>query len=245
MLPKPNELIVPTAEVPKILSLYGMAKCGKTTLIAGMPDTLLIDLEKGTGFVSACKKDDIDSYKDLDKLFKEIEEENKKINGYYYKRIAIDTVGILEDLCAERAIEIYKATPMGKDFKLLDIRLLPNGAGYYWLREAFIETLERLKTLCETVVLISHIKDKVVLKGIDEVQSFDIDLTGKIKTIFCRRSDAVGYIFRKKDKVYISFKTQEDVVCGARPKHLKNKEFVVSELKGEEVVVDWSQILIK
>ena len=35
--------------------------------------------------------------------------------------------------------------------------------------------------------------------------SANIDLTGKIKSLICANADAIGYMFRKGDKVILKF----------------------------------------
>ena len=47
------------------------------------------------------------------------------------------------------------------------------------------------------------------------------------------------------NKTILSFKTSEEVTCGARPEHLRNEEIVVSELteKGE-LEFHWDKIYV-
>ena len=57
-----------------------------------------------------------------------------------------------------------------------------------------------------------------------------IDLTGKIKSIVCANADSIGYLYRKNNQCIITFKTNDEVVCGSRCEHLKNQELVLSEM---------------
>ena len=72
----------------------------------------------------------------------------------------------------------------------------------------------------------------------------DLDLTGKLKRIASSNSDAIGYLFRRGNKNVLSFKTTDEISCGARPEHLRNKEIELSELVDEKVVVSWDKIFI-
>lgn len=76
----------------------------------------------------------------------------------------------------------------------------------------------------------------------------DIALTGKLKLIMTAQCDAIGYLYRNKEnmnQVVVSFKTNElDLATGARPKHLRGQEFVLSELKDDEVVTHWDKIYL-
>lgn len=122
---------------------------------------------------------------------------------------------------------------------------MPNGAGYPWLREAFSTIIAYIKKWAPRVILAGHVKDVLLEKNGAEFTSMDLDLTGKLKRIIMQHSDAIGYLYRKGDTNILSFKTKDDVSCGARPTHLKNKEFEISKINEDgSVTVDWSQIFI-
>ena len=73
----------------------------------------------------------------------------------------------------------------------------------------------------------------------------NIDLTGKIKSLICANADAIGYLFRKGNKTILSFKTSDEVSCGARPAHLKNEEIVLAELNAKgELKTHWDKIYV-
>ena len=72
----------------------------------------------------------------------------------------------------------------------------------------------------------------------------DLDLTGKIKRIVSSQSDAIGYLYRKGNENVLTFKTKDDVACGARPMHLRNQEIVLSEMTDEEFKTNWNLIYI-
>jgi hypothetical protein len=74
--------------------------------------------------------------------------------------------------------------------------------------------------------------------------SANIDLTGKIKSLICANADAIGYMYRKENKTILSFKTNEEVTCGARPEHLRNQEIVISEMIEGTLITDWSKVFI-
>jgi hypothetical protein len=44
----------------------------------------------------------------------------------------------------------------------------------------------------------------------------------------------------------LSFKTTDEVNCGARPEHLRNKEIEISTIdKDGNITVDWDKVFIK
>ena len=132
---------------------------------------------------------------------------------------------------------------MGSSSSVTDILKLPNGAGYLYLREAFFKVLDYVDTLAENIILSGHLRDKAVNDTGEMVMAANIDLTGKIKSLLCANADAIGYMFRKGNKVILNFKTNEETTCGARPDHLRNAEIVLSEINEKgEVVTHWDEV---
>ena len=100
---------------------------------------------------------------------------------------------------------------------------------------AYKKWIERLNLLADRVILVGHLKDKMLEKKGKEVAVKDLDLTGKIKHITCANSDAVGYIFRENDETMISFNSLDDVTAGSRCAHLKGKTM---PMKWSEIYID-------
>lgn len=235
-------IVLPTKKVkadrinPKRLIIYSKPKTGKTSAFAGLEGNLIIDLENGADYVEAIKvkANNLQELKEIGKAIKEA--------GYPYKYVTIDTVTALEDMVMPLAINLYKQTPMGKNYSGDSILTLPNGAGYLYVRQAFFQVLDFIDTLAPQIILSGHIKDKQVDDKGEMVMSANIDLTGKIKSLICANADAIGYMFRKGDETILSFKTNEEVTCGARPEHLRNEEIVISEMKNGELKTHWEKV---
>ncbi len=225
---------------PKRLVIYSRPKTGKTTAYSGLDNNLIIDLENGSGYIDALKIK-ASSLAELRKIGDEI-----KNKGFPYKYITIDTVTALEDIVKPLALSLYQKTAMGATFKGDDVLKLPNGAGYLYLRQAFFQVLDYIDTLAPHIILSGHIKDKQIDDKGEMVMAANIDLTGKIKSLICANADAIGYMFRNDNKTIISFIPNDEVTCGARPEHLRNKEIVLIESSKDsgELVIDWSKIYI-
>ena len=237
-------IVLPTKKVkaervnPKRIVIYSKPKTGKTTAYAGLEDNLILDLENGTDYVEALKVK-ISNLQELLDTGKAI-----RAAGNPYKFITIDTVTALEDMIMPLAIKLYKATPMGKNFDGDTVVTLPNGAGYLYIRQAFFQVLDFIDTLAPTIILSGHIKDKVVDDKGEMVMSANIDLTGKIKSLICANADAIGYMYRKGNKTILSFKTNEEVTCGARPEHLRNEEIVITEMIDGVLKTSWDKVFV-
>jgi len=235
----PKKKVSATRTNPKRMIIYSKPKTGKTTAFAGLDDNLIIDLENGSDYVEALKVK-ANSLEELIAIGKQIKEQGKP-----YKYVTLDTVTALEDMVKPLAAKLYRETPMGKNFSGDDVIKLPNGAGYLYIRQAFFQVLDFVDTLADTVILSGHIKDKQVDDKGELVMSANIDLTGKIKSLICANADAIGYMFRKGDKVILSFKTNEEVTCGARPEHLRNQEIVISESVDGKIITHWDRVYVK
>ena len=237
-------IVLPTKKVkaervnPKRIVIYSKPKTGKTTAYAGLEDNLIIDLENGADYVEALKVK-VSSLQELLDTGKAI-----KAAGNPYKYITIDTVTALEDMIMPLAIKLYRQTPMGKNYDGDNVTTLPNGAGYLYIRQAFFQVLDFIDTLAPTIILSGHIKDKVVDDKGEMVMSANIDLTGKIKSLICANADAIGYMYRKGNQTILSFKTNEEVTCGARPEHLRNEEIVISEMIDCVLKTSWEKVFV-
>ena len=228
----PKTVVKASRKSPKNMIIYGPPKIGKTTALSQLDDCLIIDLEDGSDMVDALKVQ-VNDLSELTEVGKAIMKD-----GRPYKYIAIDTITKLEEWCEEDAKRIYMATPMGKNFEQKNpgasVLSLPNGAGYLYLRIAYKKWIDRLNKLADHVILVGHLKDKMLEKKGKEVAAKDLDLTGKIKSITCANADAIGYIYREDDETMVSFNSLDDVTAGSRCDHLK----------GQTMPLEWSNIFI-
>lgn len=228
----PTQKIPASRRDPGNLVIYGPPKIGKTSILAGLENCLIIDLEEGSDMVDALKIK-VKNLNELKELAKEIIKQGKP-----YKYIAIDTVTQLEIWCERDATAAYKSSAIGKNFDKdgqgLSVLSLPNGAGYQWLRQSYEKWIGVLNQLAPHLILVGHLKTKVLDKEGKEVSVGDLSLTGKIREMTCANADAIGYVFRQKDQTMISFDSQNDVIVGSRCEHLK----------GQIIPFEWDKIFI-
>lgn len=240
----PLTVIKSKVKSPKNLIIISKPKVGKTTLLAALPNCLLLDFENGSDYVDAMKIN-VESIAHLKKIGTAI-----VAADFPYQYIAIDTATALEDMCISYAEELYSKAPEGKNWftegkaKYGNIISLPNGSGYHWLRTAFDKVIAYIQKLAPRLIIMAHVKDIMLEKAGSDVRVIDIDLTGRIKRIAAANSDAIGYLYRKGNQNILSFKTSDEVACGARPEHLRNKEIVISELTESGVTTNWNEVYI-
>tara|TARA_R110000772_G_scaffold54130_1_gene123536 strand:- start:56214 stop:56978 length:765 start_codon:yes stop_codon:yes gene_type:complete len=254
MIDLPREKEEASRVNPSSMVIFSQPKMGKTTVLSKLDNCLLIDVEKGSHFVEALKYDVITKAEEvgelpiviLKQLINKIKEENTAKSGYVYKYIALDTVTALEEVVLPLANKMYRDTPMGRNWVGTDVTTLPNGAGYRYTRLALSTVLNELESICDTLIILGHVKDKLVEKDGKEMNERGLDLTGKSSSILCSQVDAVGYLYRNDDETVINFASSENLLSGARCDHLKGKEIVVAKSNETGAIkVDWSQIFIK
>lgn len=116
---------------------------------------------------------------------------------------------------------------------------------YLYLRKAIKKLVDMFKPLCETLILVAHIKDKQIDKNGTNMTEYSVDLAGKTGLIICGEADAIGMVYRDKNKTYITFEGGDDTIREARPIHLRGKRFeVASSDKEGNLTVDMSKIFI-
>ena len=240
----PKEKSTPKVNNPKFLILFGRPKAGKSTLMANLDNNLIIDLENGYQALSALVVQ-ARTVNDFAEIANALREEIKKEGKFPYKYITIDNATRLEEMCLSYAVQLYRQTPMGKTYQGTDIRTLPNGSGYMYLRQAVRKVIDMFRDMCESLVLVAHVKEKMINKEGEELSEMSIDLTGKLGDILCGEADAIGYVYRKKNDTIISFEGGDNSIREARANHLRGKKIVVATSdENNNITVDMTKIFL-
>ena len=241
-------IILPTQKVPasstnpSFLILYGRPKSGKTSCLAQLDNNLIVDLEGGSTFIEALAVQ-ARSVNDLGEITQAIRAKNSEVGHNFYKHITIDNATRLEEICLPYAATLYRQTPIAKNWKGTDVRTLPNGSGYFYIRQAVRKVIDMFRELCDEFILVGHVKDVQVDQNGEELSEMALDLVGKLSSIICGEADAVGYLYRKGNETHISFKGGDGTIKEARAPHLRGKDIVIAT--GNEdgtITTDWKQI---
>lgn len=244
MLVLPKEKTLPCKNSMRFVIFFGRPKAGKSSAMAALDSNLIIDLENGYKNLSALVIQ-ARNINDFGEIAKALQEEIQKTGKYPYKYITIDNATRLEEMCMGYAITLYKQTPMGKNYQGTDIRTLPNGSGYMYIRQAVRKVIDMFRTLCETLILVAHTKDRQINMEGQEMNEMTLDLTGKLGDILCGEADAIGYVYRKKNQTIISFEGGESSVREARPEHLRGKKIVIAESdEDNKLTFYWDKIFL-
>lgn len=265
-----KEIILPTERQkaenynPKLLVLFGLPKSGKSSCVASLDDNLVIDLEDGYRALEVMRV----KAQNINDIFAVKAALDKKMNEtgkHPYKYITIDNATRLEEMSLVYAAALYRKLPLASNWGMkkdkngnlikvdgkpvpdpkADVRTLPNGAGYLYLRQALKEVIHMFQPYCETLILVCHVKDKQIQMNGAESTELVVDLAGKLGDIICGEADAVGYIYREGNKTIMSFEGGEGHIREARPIHLRGKKFIVGESdKDNNLTMNMSKIFI-
>jgi len=132
---------------------------------------------------------------------------------------------------------------MGKNWTGKDVKTLPKGSGYLYLRKAFFQVLDEIQNWGEYIILIGHLKDNLIEKEGEEFTSKELELTGKIRSLLSAKSDAIAFYYRKGDEGFLNFEPTEDTVAGCRAPHLEGQTIKISKRSDKgEVVTNWNEV---
>lgn len=226
-------IVLPTNKVPAIstnprfLIIYSRPKVGKTSALAQLENNLIIDLEGGSNFIDALAVQ-ARTVTDLGEIAQAIRAKNKEVGYNFYKHISIDNATRLEEICLSYAATLYRQSPIGKNWKGDDVRTLPNGSGYHYLRQAVRKVIDMFKELCDEFILVGHVKDVLIENNGEELSEMALDLVGKLSAIICGEADAVGLMYRKGNETHISFKGGDGTIKEARAPHLRGQDIIIA-----------------
>lgn len=242
MLILPTEKVPASSVNPQFLILYGRPKAGKTSAIAQLDGNLIVDLEGGSKFIDAMAVQ-ARSIKDLGEIASAIRQKNTEVGHSFYKRITIDNATRLEEICLSYAATLYRQSPVGKNWKGDDVRTLPNGSGYFYLRQAVQKVISMFRELCDEFILIGHVKDVMIDNNGEELSEMALDLVGKLSSIVCGEADAVGLVYRKGNETHISFKGGDGTIKEARARHLQGEDIVIATGNDDKTITTyWNKI---
>lgn len=217
----PTSRIPATRKSPRLLTLFGQSKVGKTTTLAKLDNCLIIDTEQGTDMVDAMKVN-VSNLQEFMGVLKAI-----KSSENQYRYIAVDTldniVHWMEDfVCKQEGVKTIGDLEFGK--------------GYAIVRDNVMKIIGQLKELpTNGLILVGHRKKTLIATESDiKVNTSSLDLSGKLKNFIMADSDAIGYVFRDEDGIKVSFQADNETEAGARCEHLR----------GAVVDFEWSNIYV-
>lgn len=197
-----------------------------------------MDFEQGTTYVDALKVQ-INSLKELKECIKAIKEAGKP-----YKYITIDTITAVEEMAKPLALQMWQNSPLyTTKYEVKDITQVAQGAGYSFWRQAIEAIIDLIASAADNIILCGHVKDAALAENVTGSIK-QLDLTGKVSRILSARSDAIGFVHRDENSnLCVNFGQSGEVLTGARPRHLANKDVIVAERQEDGTFVShWERI---
>ena len=133
---------------------------------------------------------------------------------------------------------------MGKNWDGDDVRTLPQGSGYLYIREAMKQIIGWFKNTGKNVILTGHVKDKSLVEGGTDLNVKSLDLNGKLANILSADSDAICYVYRDAEtgNLMANFGDMSSVLTGARMPHLAGKTIELAERKLNDKTNEWEVV---
>lgn len=235
--------------------LFGLPKCGKTTLLSELEDCLIIDTENGSDGVSGLiKKVPLDKGPVGRMLWLEKLADHLIEQGKPYDYVAIDSFSEVNDWAEWSGTYRYMHTVQGQKFNreggekgasmlkptdqdYQSVHTIGEGFGYRWSREDTLRIYEKFTQVAKKCVFfICHVEDKYIAQkeNTEVLAPKQLALTGKLRNILPRKVDAIGYVYNEDGVVKVNFTGSEEKTGGNRYKHLR----------GYNDVLDWKKIFI-
>lgn len=252
----PREKHKPKCVNPGVTIIYAVPKSGKSTITAQLPNSLIVELEsRGSDYLEV---NDI-----IVKSPKEFENVCNQIiaEGCPYDTVVYDTITKLDEWSEIVGTFNYMEKPQGSRFNVIPgtvqklrpndprfetVHELGNGNGYKYSRDQMSDWYNLMAKTAKHVILIAHVKDKFIeaKKTGDTVETTDINLTGKVKGMYCSRADAVGHFFRRGNEGIVNFNNENSIVCGGRCTHLNGEIVISKRLDDGTIETYWDKIYL-
>lgn len=241
---------------PNRLAIYSHPGQGKTKIIEGLPNALIIDYEDRAhhvgGNVFNIKRYAIDNkvseLKAKKMLVKHLRDEAATGNRYDF--IVHDTMSSAERLIHKWATHMFNQTAIGKGMadkgnKCTDVLSIPY-TGYRYLNLGFVDFMEDFDGLFNYGTIHNcHIKQASKLKEGIELSADDINLTGKLKSTLLQDAQAAAQLTQEDNKCYLDFRLSDsNIVNKASSPHISGKKICISEYNPDtqEFTYHWNKI---
>ena len=253
--------IIPTTSIPAAIDAARSIVIVKDFKIGGSAisswlsenrSALWLDYEEGSealpgvkiNVIAKAKALGMDRIAFLTKLWAELAEDFQS-GKPRFQYLVHDKVNQLEDWAEVQATAYYKQTIPGKNFKGKSVLELPEGGGYLYLRQKFMDLWNAASVAAPRSIWWCSQKLKYIGDGSNKFEVKDMDLMGKCRSIVAGNCDAPAVMYREEDgSNWISFFTSDRrAFCGCRVPRLEGQRFKISWKDADgKLVVDWNQI---
>jgi hypothetical protein len=259
-----TEVRPPKSVNPNMSIIYGVPKSAKTTICSMLPNHLILELENGGANYITGRIQEINKASEFNEVLAKIRDSETKVCDF----LIVDSGSKMDDWSEIVGTYNYMNKSQGKKFnregeiptgvKILHtdprfetVHSLGEGYGYQHSRQVMIDWYDKLAELITLgkvmyIIILAHVKDKSIeSKNGDTVEHLEINLTGKVKSIYSSRVDAVGHLKRVNNKCYLNFAGDEKVISGGRCSHLNGEILISEKLPDGTIKAYWDKIYLK
>lgn len=144
----------------------------------------------------------------------------------------LDTITHFMSIVEQCALHEYNDNLKEGVPKKENIKRVDTYGGVTYIRKTLLELKNFIETAAPFIVYNGHVKMKkaTIAKSQEEISIVDIDLEGALGNIFGSKADAIGFLTRNEEGVFIDFAKQEEGPLDARPQHLTGQKIKLSDL---------------
>ena len=211
----------------KYIMIYGVPKCGKTTLGTSFPNSLLLAFEAGYNGLAGIKVQPVSKWTELKTILRQLSNEKVK---EAYSCVVIDTIDLMvaaaeKYVCQQNPIKDGNGIEMTPR-SILDI---PWGKGTAALTKEVDDALREIAMMGYGIVLISHSIEKTKSFGSNEDIKIEPSVNKKIKLVVNRFVDMILYLKRVvnpetgEEKRFMFTRDTDEYEAGSRFKYLPSR----------------------
>lgn len=166
-----------------ITYIYGTPKVGKTSLAVEAENCLLLATEKGYNAIPGIIAQDITSWSDFKKVFKQLKLPEVKER---FKVLIVDTVDIAAKHCTKYICNQQNISELSD---------LPYGRGYQLMRNEFEDAFVALTQMGYAIIFIGHAQDAIFTRpdGSEYTKIIPSLSPAKVAAIIENMADIYGY----------------------------------------------------
>ncbi len=246
----PAEAGPPKSTEPRSMIIYSAPKVGKTAITAQLKNALIIEHEVGGADALSARYIEVFNPNDIIPLFEQLKTDDS------VHTIVIDTVTRWDEWSELTGTFAFQKKPQGKRWNVVDgkrvgskhpsfetVHAMGEGYGYRYSRNEMVTWFNAAIRTGKNIIFLAHIKDKFIeAKSGDIVEAIDLNLTGKVKSIYSAKVDAIAHLKRVGNKSYLNFENMGSSVSGSRYSYLKGSILIGESNEQGELITYWENI---
>lgn len=235
---------------PGSLIVYSAPKVGKTALAALFPNSVTVEHEKGGADAVKIRMLEVNNPMNVMPFLEQAATDQS------FDTLIVDTVTKWDEWSELIGTYAFMKKPQGKNFNIVDdkkvnhkheswdtVHSIGEGYGYRYSREVMTDWYKAAINTGKRVIFLAHIKDKFIeSKSGDVVEAIDLNLTGKVKSIYSANVDAIAHLKRKGNKSYLSFQNLGGTVSGCRYPYLQGSILIGESDEAGVLTAYWENV---